>query len=239
MQSAARLWALATGLALIVASLVSIGGCGGGKGEARLSGPGAPRPAPAPPPEPGSGGGGGAASNDGVFAGGGGGGAGGGAVRIEAQGDIEVTGTIDANGGDGGPSTDGGPGAGGSGGSIHLKSAGRLRVSGRLQAAGGYAPHMAGRGGEGRIRLEDSVGDFRVGRIKPALSTGVFATSFARSRWYPVRDSQGRAVSGARFLGLTVKKAVPQGTSVAVEVEGARADPAQPLQPDPSTRTGF
>lgn len=223
-------------------------GAGGGGGSFGTEG----RPAPAggsagprygndllDPLLGGSGGGGGAASNDGTFAGGGGGGAGGGAVRIECPNDIVVNGTIDANGGNGGPSTDAGPGGGGSGGAIHLVAGGRIRVTGRLQAAGGYAPHGAGAGGDGWIRLEDSAGDFGSGMIEPAAVAATFATSVATSTWYPVLDAQGTAVADARFLAILARTTVPPGTSAVVEAEGARADPQNPAQPDLATRTGF
>ncbi len=187
----------------------------------------------------GSGGGGGAASNAGTYAGGGGGGAGGGAVRIVCRGDISVGGTIDANGGNGGPSSDAGAGGGGSGGAIHLVAAGRIAISGRVTAAGGYAPGGAGRGGDGWVRLEDSVGDFRAGKIEPAHHEGTFATSVALSRWYRVTDRQGRPAAGAYFLAILSKSAVPAGTLAAVEVEGARASAQNPAQPDLATATGF
>jgi hypothetical protein len=110
----------------------------------------------------GSGGGGGSASDwdpvgtlDGDDDGGGGGGGGGGAVRLEATGNLTVSGTIDASGGDGGWAYcgDGGDGGGGSGGTIVLGGAtvgtslGTLDVSGGL--AGSYgAPGGAGADGE-------------------------------------------------------------------------------------------
>lgn len=147
-----------------------------------------------------------------------------------------MSGTIDANGGNGGPSS-AAPGGAGSGGAIFLKAEGRLRIAGRVTAAGGYAPSRGGFGGDGRIRLEDSVGEFGMGKIEPQRRDASFATSFAQSAWYPVVDAAGAAVLDARFIAVVTKMSVPPATAVAIEVEGAKADQAG--NPDLTKATGF
>ncbi|MGH7404527.1 MAG: DUF2341 domain-containing protein [Candidatus Methylomirabilales bacterium] len=108
----------------------------------------------------GSGGAGGAPDVDITSAhrGGGGGGAGG-AIQIYATGSVTLTGTITAQGGNGGNGyTSGGSsggGGGGSGGAILLQS-GTVTASGTLTTAGGTGGTGAagGAGGSGRIRID-------------------------------------------------------------------------------------
>jgi len=106
-----------------------------------------------------------------------------------------------------------------------------------VTAAGGTAPTRGGRGGNGRIRLEDPVGDFRMGKIEPGFTGAAFATSVAMSKWYPVTDAAGVAVKDARFLALVRKATEPSGTRLGVEVEATTADAAG--NPDPTKSTGF
>lgn len=107
----------------------------------------------------GSGGGGGCGSNQysGYYSGAGGGG--GGAILIASTGTIDVSGSILANGGNGGIAGNySGKGGGGSGGSIKLM-ANIIKGNGTLSATGGSgAPaggsYDGGNGADGRIRLE-------------------------------------------------------------------------------------
>ena len=109
----------------------------------------------------GSGGGSGSGDNDnGQFEDGAGGGAGGGAVKIMSR-NINVNGSITADGGDGGSAYnynagESGSGGGGSGGAIWL-SGFKINISGSISAEGGRGPHSgeeAGDGGDGRIRID-------------------------------------------------------------------------------------
>lgn len=109
----------------------------------------------------GSGGGGGCGGTiyGGTSAGGGGGG--GGAILIASSGTIDVSGTIRADGGNGGAAgTSSGKGGGGSGGSIKLM-ADVIKGNGTLSAVGGIGTvsggsYNGGSGGNGRIRLESN-----------------------------------------------------------------------------------
>ncbi|MHC4821031.1 MAG: Ig-like domain-containing protein, partial [Planctomycetota bacterium] len=147
------------------------------------------------------------ATSDGSDDGGGGGGGGGGALQIVAFGDIDVTGTIRCNGGDGGNSaidvaeTDFGSGAGGGGGSggtiwLQCRGAATLGSLSVIEAVGGtgglgYAQStnvalQAGNGADGRIRVEDS--DGVVNNAPAGSAAGVFApaldlASEAWSQW--------------------------------------------------------
>ena len=104
----------------------------------------------------GSGGGGGAPDLDiaSVHRGGGGGG-GGGAVLIYATGSVTLTGTITAQGGNGGNGGDGSGGGGGSGGAVLIQS-GTVTTTGTLTTAGGTGGTgpAGGAGGSGRIRID-------------------------------------------------------------------------------------
>ena len=126
----------------------------------------------------GSGGGGGGGGN--LLAGAGGGG-GGGAILIAVSGTTNLSGAIYARGGKGGDSAGvdvGAAGGGGSGGAIRIATT-RLEGNGILNASGGNAGttpdwlHTAGRGGDGRIRLEAE--EF----TRTAVSTPSFSFSSA------------------------------------------------------------
>lgn len=111
---------------------------------------------------------------------GGGGGGGGGSLRVVANGALEISGALTANGGNGGDSSQAlaGPGGGGSGGTIHLSASGDLRIlnSALISAIGGRGERssasgvlVSGDGSDGRVRLEaggqtlfPSVGDFEL-----------------------------------------------------------------------------
>ena len=115
----------------------------------------------------GSGGGGGSIESDppdgleGGDDGGAGGGGGGGAVRMTAQGTIEVSGTIDCSGGDGGDANDlgnGTAGGAGSGGAIELLASLVPTVSGTLNVDGGFGgvdalESVGGDGSPGRTNV--------------------------------------------------------------------------------------
>ncbi len=114
-----------------------------------------------------------------------GGGGGGGAIRIAADGLIDVSGTIEARGGAGAAALDGGAaGGGGSGGAVHLASlagvtlggGAQVDVSGGAAGAGtgpsaGDAPE-GGAGSMGRIRI-DSPGGAVTGTVPATASVGV------------------------------------------------------------------
>ena len=115
----------------------------------------------------GSGGGGGSIESDSPDGledgddGGAGGGGGGGAVRMTAQGTIEVSGTIDCSGGDGGDANDSGngtAGGAGSGGAIELLASLVPTVSGTLNVDGGFGgvdalESVGGDGSPGRTNV--------------------------------------------------------------------------------------
>jgi hypothetical protein len=139
-------------------------------------------------PEAGSGGGGGGTGSTSPYstnatfvqATGGGGGAGGGFVDFTASGDIIVSGSIDARGGNGGNGVPvaangvqfgggGGGGGGGSGGGIRLLTPSRIRLAAGASirvdgGIGGTSPQFlptapanpGGNGGVGRLTLEDA-----------------------------------------------------------------------------------
>ncbi len=184
----------------------------------------------------GSGGGGGSANlNTGKFEGGAGGGAGGGAIAIIAKGNVVVSGTISANGGEAGSSVRGGDGGAGAGGAIAIRALGFITVPGTLSAIGGSGKINGGAGGNGRIRLEDPVGSFTQGTIYPAVTNGTFNTSVAVSKW--VRTQAGTTpATSPRFMAVLNKGTVAGGAAYAVEVEGAK-DLAG--APNPDTSTGF
>jgi hypothetical protein len=184
----------------------------------------------------GSGAGGGAANmNSGQYEGGGGGGAGGGGIAIEAKGNVSIAGTITANGGDGGTSVRGGDGGGGSGGAIAIRSLGFITVAGNLSAIGGDGKTVGGPGGNGRVRLEDTVGSFSAGVVNPAVTTGTFTTSVAVSKWIRLQAGSAPA-SSPRFMAILSTGTVAGGSAYAVEVEGAKDASGAP---DLTTATGF
>lgn len=138
----------------------------------------------------GSGGAGGGASDNGTIYRGSSGGGGGGAIMIVAGGDIQIDGSIIANGGNGGGSNGtlfSGAGGAGSGGAIWLMAQGNIviGVSGIVQATGGVRGTndsfglgdygFGGAGGNGRIRLDDSDGVVtNSGTISPAAYSTTF-----------------------------------------------------------------
>ena len=115
----------------------------------------------------GSGGGGGGAFDQGLLtdSNGGGGGGGGGVIYIIANGSVDVTGQILANGGKGGGDTTGlrgGGGGGGAGGTIVIFSGGFVTISGAVSAQAGAAGTTnaadggdGGKGAEGRTWITD------------------------------------------------------------------------------------
>lgn len=135
----------------------------------------------------GSGGGsGGPGDSAGAFFCGGTGGAGGGKIKIEAQGNIQISGQLLSNGGNGGAgNTNSGGGGGGSGGAIVLKSLSQISVSGTVSAVGGSAGSGAGgapgegdggAGGNGRILIKDSDGAVtNTGTITPSASVSTLS----------------------------------------------------------------
>jgi hypothetical protein len=109
------------------------------------------------------------------------GGGGGGAVHIVARGSITVTGTITANGGDGGNATGlAGAGGGGAGGAVWLQSASSVINNGIIRAAGGSggtntsaSPRggNGGGGGAGRIRIDSFDGTLTGTVTNPTAQT--------------------------------------------------------------------
>jgi hypothetical protein len=138
----------------------------------------------------GGGGGGGAYTGAGPISGAGGGG-GGGAVRIVSQGNITVSGTVNALGGAGGANNlvngahCGGGGGGGAGGSVWLQTAGNIAGAGTVnvsQGAGGDTTngicdtaYAGGHGSDGIIRADRTAG--AVGTYTPASSVQANAIS--------------------------------------------------------------
>jgi hypothetical protein len=183
----------------------------------------------------GSGGGGGAANTlTGTYDGGAGAGAGGGAVLIHASGDVSVAGAINANGGNAGATQRGGNGGAGSGGAIVIRSNGRVSVAGSLTALGGDGLVNGGAGGQGRIRLEDTVGSFMPGTIAPALTKGAFSTSVATSTW--IRLQASGAPATGRVLAIVDSGSAAGSSAYAVEVDAANDAGGTP---DATTETGF
>lgn len=112
------------------------------------------------------------------------GGGGGGALHIIAGGDINITSTIDARGGNGGDGgIDGGGGGAGSGGVIWLQSLRNINISGSLNVLGGTggtatAGGVGGNGGDGFIRLDDADGVITGGGSFPnAITNALSATA--------------------------------------------------------------
>ncbi len=158
----------------------------------------------------GSGGGGaGGTCVNGVTYPGSGGGAGGGAVWLQCAGDMDISGDIDADGGDGGANDDfmgsegGAAGAGGSGGAILVQGinsfinttnadiSANKGIGGEAGESGGTNDGGGGDGGFGRIRVEARTRDeitLRGGAYFPAPSQGDFAlqgqTSVGTSAWF-------------------------------------------------------
>lgn len=85
----------------------------------------------------------------------GGGGSGGGIIFLAGATIAEITGSITANGGDGG-NGGGADGGGGAGGSVLLKSQTATLGTNKITASGGSGPDLAGDGGDGRIHLDYS-----------------------------------------------------------------------------------
>lgn len=106
----------------------------------------------------GSGGGGGAGECGPLFIPGGGGGGGGGGLEIGALTLLNVDGTVDAGGGDGGVGHRSGGGGAGGGVRLHAFSIG---FTGLVDATGGEGPANGGCGGGGRVLfVNNDAGDF-------------------------------------------------------------------------------
>lgn len=120
------------------------------------------------------------------------GGGGGGAIHIIAGGNISISGSITANGGNGGgdgASVESGGGAG-SGGAIWLQAEGNIVISGTLTATGGTGgtngsfgtSGEGGSGGNGRIRLDDTDGVITGGgSVTPSAQVNSVASVIARN----------------------------------------------------------
>lgn len=145
-----------------------------------------------------------------------GGGGGGGCVAITAGGELRVSGTILANGGNGADSnnSDIPAGAGGSGGGI-LLSAQRLTVTGTVSAKGGDAGRLkeifpsdsqAGAGGGGRIFLH-----VPEGRAEELVLTGNFNVSGGTNA-----ASYARKGGAGQIVLQTDQMVVPAGQRMTV-----------------------
>jgi len=119
----------------------------------------------------GSGGGGGFSNGDAADCTGGGGGASGGGLLIAANGSVTITGTLSANGGDGGAPGNAdcaSGGGGGSGGAIRIVTD-TLTGSGRVEALGGAGGGATGAdGAPGRLRFEALTNTFGANTSPPA-----------------------------------------------------------------------
>src|SRR5581483_8589463 len=107
--------------------------------------------------------------------------------------------------------------------------------AGTLSAIGGDGKTVGGAGGDGRIRLEDTIGSFTQGVIAPALTTGTFTTSVAVSTWIRMKAGSSPA-SSPRFMAILSTGTASGGAAYAVEVEGAKDASGAP---DLTTATGF
>jgi len=208
----------------------------------------------------GSGGGGaGTTCFAGVVYPGAGGGAGGGAVWLQADGALEVSGNVLADGGDGGANNffvnnvGGAGGAGGSGGAILLEgissvaSVAGAQVSANRGAeglageSGGANDGSGGSGGSGRIRFE-SLGPITVdGTVSPAPAQGPYElagnTSVGTSQWFntgvffPDYSFQilGRNGGGSQDNGNFFPD---PDSAIRYFFQGAPPDPDDPSVPD-------
>lgn len=185
--------------------------------------------------EGGSGGGGGAGYDldQGDWRGGGGG-AGGGAVQIVSGDDLTInfSGSVLANGGDGGTlggsGNHAGGGGGGSGGAIVLFSAGVLSNAGSVSAVGGTGG-TGGNGGDGgngaagRARFEDSDGGAFTGtgseNPNPLAPGQVFYRVGTR---VVVTRSYDTGSESPVYLGFNSQETTPAGSTVTYEVAGSR-----------------
>lgn len=213
-------------------STSTVGTGGGGGGYASVGGngqfgfstptPGGPRygTATLTPLIGGSGGGGGTGFFTGSAQPGGGGGGGGGAILIASSTKITMTGTINADGGNGG-FTGGTGGGGGAGGAIRL-IANEITGGGTLLARGGSGGgattgslYTGGSGGGGYVRLEAYNPTF-TGPATPATVTTIPGT-----------------INNATLPSLAITKVA--GVSVAVNPRGSLV--AQPDVIVPATQT--
>ena len=133
---------------------------------------------------------------------GGGNAGGGGALRLRVSGELQVDGTISADG-----QTSGG---GGSGGSLWLQTS-RLSGSGLISANGGDANSSSGGGGGGRIAIYSRTNDFSgqvqalggsgrelggAGTIYFKTGTAALGTLVIANRWHENRGSQPTELAG-------------------------------------------
>lgn len=144
------------------------------------------------------GGGGGGASHD-PGQPGGTGGAGGGAILLFAN-TLVVTGTITANGGNGGNGVVGG--GGGAGGSIFVRANDAALGAARISASGGAGGPSAGVGGFGRIRVE-------------------YCTSLSGASTPPASTQQFDCGPPAALSTLTPASAVANAGQVPIIISGA------------------
>jgi len=195
---------------------------------------------------------------------GGGGGAGGGALLCECVGTFLLAGTgrVFLNGGNGalggGPvEGKGGEGGAGSGGALKVQALTiALTDPGEVRALGGSTPQpTAGRGGQGRIRLEDSDGSIGgTNLVQPVPSVAVFAPAgngrtVAQSLWYDTTvvnaafafdgsDPQ-TGLATQNTMDLRFGQLPGAGQTVKITFQGAPLDPANPYQPDPDATRWF
>jgi hypothetical protein len=195
---------------------------------------------------------------------GGSGGAGGGALLVECTGTFLLAGTgrIFLNGGSGGPGGGpaggkGGDGAGGSGGAFRVQapSIALLDPAEVRALGGGTAQPTSGRGGLGRVRLEDFDGAIGgTNLVQPQPSVAVFAPAgngrtVAQSLWYDTSvvnallafdgtDPQTGFATG-NAGDLLFGQLPGTGQTVRITFQGAPADPLLPFQPDPVSSRWF
>ncbi|MBI5885115.1 MAG: hypothetical protein HZB85_00825 [Deltaproteobacteria bacterium] len=133
------------------------------------------------------------------------GGGGGGAILIASSGTINVAGQIFAKGGNG-TSSYIMYGGGGSGGAIRL-IANTISGNGTISAVGGYASGSAGKGGDGRVRLETFT------MTRTATTTPVYSFALPTS----VTPPNMPVLSITKVGGIAVP-AVPSGTYGSLDV---------------------
>jgi hypothetical protein len=190
----------------------------------------------------GSGGGGGGGGRSSPGAGGGGGG---GALLIAASGTVSITGSVLANGGNGGSTATGwtsncegntttgpiwgGPGGGGSGGAIRIVATtitGNGPISANLGAAGGVVNNCvspgATNGSVGRIRLEGEVNNHngtRTGSVTASAPGPVFVAGTPTLRIASVAGVNAPATPTGN-ADITLPAATPNPVTVVFETRG-------------------
>ncbi|HET9327418.1 MAG TPA: DUF2341 domain-containing protein [Candidatus Eisenbacteria bacterium] len=171
------------------------------------------------------------------------GGAGGGAVQIMAR-RVDVSGTIDVRGGDGGVSgsfPQGFGGGGGSGGSILLSASRVFLGPASLRADGGRGGELVGGGGGGgRVKMHVADWFWYDEFNPPSLTVAGGESGFPVTINPPQPGSPGAYFIGNySAVGLTnpwVSVTVgPEEATVSVETKGLRAFVGQPM-PNPSSR---